>query len=196
MYDDPENFLYTVRTLGLKFHRAGILSHAVSSASASTSVPNRNSTGGGAYLKLRGHEIVLHNSGANYKGGFTVRDITNPDKHNIIANVDPVGKLGYENGGNYSTFNWIITEPVNDGTATVYAYCPANGISCYTLRDKNFDPSGVEGVAIEDKDENKFDEAQPSVYYNLHGMRVNENALTPGLYIRRQGNASSKVVVK
>ncbi|MDE6206816.1 MAG: hypothetical protein K2M55_03315 [Muribaculaceae bacterium] len=196
MNNDPETFIYTVRTLGFKLHDYGILSHAVSSASASTSAPARNSTGGGAYIKLRGHKIVFHNSGANYKGGFTVRDVTDFDHQNVIATVDPVGKLGYEEGGNYSTFNWIITEPVDEGTATVYAYCPANGISCYTLHDKNYVPSGVEGIAIEDKTENSFDETLPSVYYNLNGVRVNADALTPGLYIRRQGSNTAKVVVK
>lgn len=193
--DDPEFFMYTVRTIGLKYYNAGVLSHVVSSASASTTAPNRNSTGGGAFFKLRGHKIVLHNSGLNYKGGFTVRDVTDAEHHKVIANVAPVGELGYETGGNYSTFNWLIAEPVDEGTATVYAYCPANGISCYTLHDKKYVPTGVENIAIEEQ-ENAFDETLPSEYFNLSGARVNGNALAPGIYIRRQGNVTAKIVVR
>ena len=33
-------------------------------------------------------------------------------------------------------------------------------------------------------------------YYNLQGMKLNREALTPGLYIRRSGNNAAKVLVK
>ena len=36
----------------------------------------------------------------------------------------------------------------------------------------------------------------PIEYYNLHGVKVDANNLTPGLYITRQGNKTSKVIVK
>lgn len=36
----------------------------------------------------------------------------------------------------------------------------------------------------------------PVEYFNLHGFRVDGDALTPGIYIRRQGNSASKVVIK
>lgn len=35
-----------------------------------------------------------------------------------------------------------------------------------------------------------------AVYYNLQGIRVNADALTPGIYVRRQGNKSVKVLVR
>jgi len=49
--------------------------------------------------------------------------------------------------------------------------------------------SGVENVeaSIEDA---------PAVYYNLQGIRVAAENLTPGIYIRRQGSQSTKVLVK
>ena len=46
--------------------------------------------------------------------------------------------------------------------------------------------SGVQDVLIENA---------PAVYYNLQGVRV-EGDLTPGLYIRRQGNTTTKVIVR
>ena len=38
-------------------------------------------------------------------------------------------------------------------------------------------------------------EEAPAEYYNLQGVRMN-GELTPGLYIRRQGNKATKVIVK
>ncbi|MDE6466645.1 MAG: hypothetical protein K2L44_08065, partial [Duncaniella sp.] len=35
-----------------------------------------------------------------------------------------------------------------------------------------------------------------SEYYNLQGLRVTPSALTPGLYIKRQGDKTVKVLVK
>ncbi len=195
MLNDADNFIYNIRNKCFKFYNYGVLSNVVG-ASSSTTAPARNSTGGGVYFKLRGHKILLHNSGANYKGGFTVRDITDQDKHVVIKNIDPVGTLGYEAGGNYSTFNWLIAEPVNEGTTRIYAYCPSNGISSYLLKDKNYNESGVENVRVEDKVQNGFDESQPSDYYNFNGVRVNEKSLAPGLYIRRQGTTTAKVVIR
>lgn len=48
--------------------------------------------------------------------------------------------------------------------------------------------SGVEGVAV--------DAAAPVEYYNLNGVRVNADNLTPGVYVRRQGKVATKVVVR
>ncbi len=33
-------------------------------------------------------------------------------------------------------------------------------------------------------------------YYNLKGVRVSENALESGIYIRRQGNKTTKVIIR
>ena len=40
------------------------------------------------------------------------------------------------------------------------------------------------------------DEDAPVEFYNLQGLKVNASALTPGIYIRRQGASASKVLVK
>ena len=56
--------------------------------------------------------------------------------------------------------------------------------SYYVAADGNV--SGIEDVVIENA---------PAVYYNLQGVRV-EGDLTPGLYIRRSGNTTTKVIVR
>ena len=33
-------------------------------------------------------------------------------------------------------------------------------------------------------------------YFNLQGIRVDADNLTPGIYVRRQGNKATKVVIK
>ncbi|MDE6206529.1 MAG: hypothetical protein K2M55_01850, partial [Muribaculaceae bacterium] len=49
--------------------------------------------------------------------------------------------------------------------------------------------SGVETVAVSDS-------TAPAEYYNLQGVRVAADRLTPGIYIVRQGNRATKVLVK
>lgn len=39
-------------------------------------------------------------------------------------------------------------------------------------------------------------EQVPTEYYNLHGMRMNANQLASGLYIRRQGDKSDKIIIR
>ena len=56
--------------------------------------------------------------------------------------------------------------------------------SYYVAADGNV--SGIEDVVIDNA---------PAVYYNLQGVRV-EGDLTPGLYIRRSGNTTTKVIVR
>ena len=51
-------------------------------------------------------------------------------------------------------------------------------------------PGGTTGIA-----EIELGEEAPAEYYNLQGVRM-DGELTPGLYIRRQGNKATKVIVK
>lgn len=48
--------------------------------------------------------------------------------------------------------------------------------------------SGIAGIAA--------DENVPVEYYNLNGMQVSADNMTPGVYVRRQGNTAVKVLVK
>ncbi len=139
--NNTENWIYQVRSTGFYTYNGGE-SELLLSGRATTTAPTRNSTGGGDCFVLSGHKILLHSSGANYKGGFTVRDMT---ADNVIATVDPIGTLGYETGGNYSTFNWLFAERIDAGSYHIYQYCPANGMAVYRLSDNNY--SSTEMVA-------------------------------------------------
>jgi M6 family metalloprotease-like protein len=51
--------------------------------------------------------------------------------------------------------------------------------------------SGIENV-----DANTNVDAPNAVYFDLQGRQVNVNNLTPGIYVRRIGNSTSKIIVK
>lgn len=139
--DDTENWLYQVRGTGI-YRYSGGENIAVSTTRSGTTAPARNSTTGCAYFVYRGHEFLVHNSGKNYLGGLTIRNLTT-DK--VIASFDPLGDKGYTEGGNYSVSNWIIPE-IDDTSngVNIYQYCPANGLAITRLYDKN---QGVEDIA-------------------------------------------------
>lgn len=138
--NNSENWIYNVRASGLYCYQGGS-NIPMLTGRGSTTAPSRNTTGGGDYFTLSGHEILVHPSGANYRGGFTIRDW---EDNSIITTVDPIGDLGYVTGGNYSTFNWIFAEPINDYSYYIYLYCPANGMATYRFYDKY--AAGIEGV--------------------------------------------------
>lgn len=51
-------------------------------------------------------------------------------------------------------------------------------------------PTGIEGIATE------ADGNAPAEYYNMSGMRVNGDNLTPGIYIVRKGSKTTKILVR
>lgn len=198
--NNRENWLYQVRANGIVEYSGGE-STDILTGRASTTQPNRNSTGGGALIQEGANRILIHNSGTNYVGGFTVRDIT-LDK--VIANVAPIGNKGYTDGGNYSTFNWLIAERTAKADYTVYQYCPANGMAVYHLYDPT---TGVENVS-NTAESIAFDGTTVSVdnacgieLFDTAGRLVavsanssmNVNNLAKGIYIVRSGDKTLKI---
>lgn len=51
--------------------------------------------------------------------------------------------------------------------------------------------TGVEGIEIEEEGSDA-----PTQYYNLQGIPVSPDALVPGIYLRRQGNKTTKIAVR
>lgn len=208
--DDTENWLYQVRANGIYQYNGGTNSD-ISTARANTTAPARNSTGGFAYFKLSGNQILVHNSGTNYVGGFTVKNVTDGEK--VVANVAPIGNKGYSTGGNYSTFNWLIPEKVDNAVYNLYQYCPANGIAKYTLRDKLND---VRNVLAEENQDNINVYADHNVVvvnglnvtnlrvYNVSGVLVASSdcntadisSLTSGVYIVTVNHTASRKFLK
>lgn len=141
--NNTEDWVYNVRASGLYRYQGGE-NTALLSGRGSTTAPARNTTGGGDYFTLSGHEILVYPSGANYRGGFSIKDLT---VDSVLTSVDPIGDLGYVTGGNYSTFNWLFAEKIDDNSYYIYLYCPANGMAVYRFYDRN--AVGVEPIVAE-----------------------------------------------
>lgn len=131
--NNSENWIYNVRASGLYRYQGG-KNIALLTGRGSTNAPARNTTGGGDYFTLSGHEILVYPSGANYRGGFSIKDLT---MDSVLTSVAPIGDLGYVTGGNYSTFNWLFAEKIDENSYYIYLYCPANGMAVYRFYDKN-----------------------------------------------------------
>lgn len=143
--NNPLNWLYQVRANGI-YEYNGNDKGPLMAGSSSTTAPGRNNTCGGEFFTLSGHNILMYNSGANYLGGFSVKDLTS---NTVITSVSPIGTKGYSAGGNYSTSNWLFAEKIDPGSYYIYQYCPANGIAVYRFYDANY-------VSTDIKQKDKF----------------------------------------
>jgi hypothetical protein len=132
--------MYQVRTNGYYLYNGGD-NVDILAGRGTTTAPARNNTVGGEYFTLSGHKLFIHNSGANYLGGFTIRDLTADE---VITSVNPIGNMGYVTGGNYSVANWLFAEKINESSCYIYQYCPANGMAMYRLVDRK---SSIESIA-------------------------------------------------
>ncbi len=107
-----------------------------------------------------------------------------------IKNVNvksPVPPVAYETA--FTDYSATLTVPV--GKTAVYK---AADDYCWPLfasfAEKDFPISGgVEGVEVSGAD-------APATYYNLNGLPVDPATAAPGLYIKKQGGNTSKVIVK
>lgn len=78
-------------------------------------------------------------------------------------------------------------------TCNVYSLAELNP-SVSTPAPKDNIISGVSGVGVIDADEAVND--APVYYYNLQGIQVSAENLTPGIYVRVQGKDAQKVLIK
>lgn len=204
MDNNRENWLYQVRANGIVEYKGGV-SEDVVTTRATTAQPGRNSTGGGALITIGANRVVLHNSGANYVGGFTVRDIT-MDK--VIDNVAPIGNKGYAEGGNYSTFNWLYYERRGDLDYTIYQYCPANGMAVYRLYNPEADcvkgingaecnifVNGTEVVANGARSIAIYD-LTGKMLINVEGEKADMAPLAKGVYVIKTSDGASMKVLR
>lgn len=214
--NNSEDWIYNVRTGGFYRYQGGS-SEAVLIGRGSTKAPTRNTSGGGDFFTLSGHEILVYPSGANFKGGFSIKDLT---VDSVITSVDPIGDLANVTGGNNSTFNWLFAEQINDYSYYIYSYCPSNGMAVYRIYDKS---AGVEEIVadgvvslriypnpVEDEAiiESQQDIKSIAIYnmagamvqfdYTIDGnkARVNLSSLPAGIYFANINNGTAKIVKK
>ncbi len=78
---------------------------------------------------------------------------------------------------------------MDNNCVRLFLYVPGCGLCAYDVTDVNI-------VGLEDIIDNSPSPLEPIEYYNLQGVKVNADNLTPGLYITRQGNKTSKMIIK
>lgn len=94
--------------------------------------------------------------------------------------------------GNYRAryiLDWQNTDPCKYGQAKTYSSNNDNGEVVIDFIISIKGTSGIGDIEIDNSN-------APVEYYNINGIRVNAENLTPGLYIRRQGTDVQKVLVK
>jgi hypothetical protein len=113
---------------------------------------------------------------ANYEGyQYSIGN----SKDDIIANRADDIKTTYNEETNMITIPKSIF--IFDGWAT-------DGTTSYIILPEGYKISGVSDISIGNN--------SPVEYYNLNGVRINSENIIPGLYIRRQGEKVTKVIVK
>ena len=81
------------------------------------------------------------------------------------------------------------TRKMDNNCVRLFLYVPGNGLCAYDITDSKV--SGIDEIQHE-----ITIPMAPIEYYNLHGVKIDVENLTPGIYITRQGNKTSKVLIK
>lgn len=161
--NDPDNFIYQVRNKGYYRYNGKDLG-AFLAGTGSTTAPNRNNSVGGAFFSLGGHDLLVHCSGTNYNGGFTVRDMSADGA--ALLTMPALGTVGYTDG-NVSCGSFFAVERVDDNCVNLYEYCMAGGYAAYTLRVKG-SITGVTSTVTDRCELNAWPSITPDVT-TLHG---------------------------
>ncbi len=84
-----------------------------------------------------------------------------------------------------------ITDPNGMDGVFVLTFKCYNGLAVYQVAPEGYQtPGGVSDITVDDNNN------APVQYFNLNGVEVNANNLTPGIYLTRQGDKGGKVIVK
>ena len=152
--------------------------------------PNSDLTNGGTFFTIGQKGYVA----------YAYDDAYNSDSHKLNL-VQTTSDLTY--GG--MTQLWVLPEnglgnvwsetyscsadyiKMSNNCVRLFIYAPGCGLSAYDITDAAV--SGVEDILTTSP-------MAPIEYYNLHGVKIDANNLTPGIYITRQGNKTSKVLIK
>lgn len=157
----------------------------------STDIVPANSEQAG-FFRLAGRSYMVApdvNTDGNCTG-IVLMDITEGlDKAKVIATegctLEPKEGIAAATGraevdkdedGNVTEVNFTLYLLRNNGRFT-------------RMTTRGVEQNGIGNITIEANE-------APAEYYNLQGMRVQPDMLTPGIYIRRQGTVTSKVTVR
>lgn len=88
----------------------------------------------------------------------------------------------------------LKTAPISDGQGHEGVYLMEykcnGGLGVYRVADKDF-VAGVNTIVADELDTNA-----PIEYFNLNGVQVDADNAAPGIYVRRQGRTTEKIVLR
>lgn len=132
-----------------------------------------------------GNKLTISVNTDGYK--ITSIDFAKGFGSNFPTAADKIGTLTPADG-TLANRKWT---PADGAVVTEFTWAPAATVNAgsisVTIAKDNTAVSGVEGIEADNNN-------APVEYYNLQGVRVSEPAA--GLYIRRQGNSVSKVIIR
>ncbi|MDE7154295.1 MAG: T9SS type A sorting domain-containing protein [Muribaculaceae bacterium] len=137
--NNPDHFIYMVRSGG--FYLWDKEDKGLLLGGTSATAPSRNTSLGGAYMVIGGHEILAYPSGGNYNGGFSLIDITAGNK--VLATFPTIGTGGYKK--NISTGTFMNAVKIKDNVYHLYNYTMGNGYGVYEIKLKG--ESSIEEIA-------------------------------------------------
>ena len=127
--NNPNHFIYQIRGNGYHLYKNGDKGSYLTSPNGTTA-PSRNNSVGGALFQLNGHDMFVYTSGAHYKGGWTVRDMTAADQTPMYTQAQ-LGNGGYNANASVGAFFWW--ERLDSVTVNLYEYCLGHGLAGWEL---------------------------------------------------------------
>ncbi len=169
---------------------ASTLKSSVGKAS-STIVPQSTEANGFTRFQYKGTTYMVY-PWNTYDGDngwqFALTRSDNDMSTGSLVTVFPKKGLGFINSTTMSAP--ADAEVSADGnTATVYVYATGNGLAAYRLAPKSTS-TGIDNI------ENENISDGPVEYFDLQGRRLSAKPSAPGLYIRRHGSSSSKILIR
>lgn len=118
----------------------------------------------------------------------------------VVYNVYNVPASSEETPMYFTTHHYDVnTGQIVPGVSTTFhnpEFTLTYGPAAKTLTVSFDSTGGMTGIGNVNGDADSVDPDAPVEFYNLQGVRVPADRLTPGIYIRRQGNKASKVAVR
>ena len=139
-----------------------------------------SATSGGDIIMLDGMLFTIEPTGSNYYDGW---QIVERNTNTVVASVAESSGTQYKNATSYGTV--LTAEKVSENVANIYHYHHGLYIKKYTFETPKDYLTAIEEV--------EADANAPVEYYNLQGVKVANPE--KGLFIKKQGNKATKVVL-
>lgn len=154
--------------------------------------PNSDLNNGGTWFKIGNYNYVAYAYDDAYYSDSHKFNLVKTDSNFTYGNMSQLWVLPENGLGSVWSETYSCsadTRKMSENCVRLFLYVPGNGLCAYDITDSTV--SGLEDVQIE-----IATPMAPIEYYNINGVKVNANNLIPGIYISRQGNKTSKVLIK